>query len=466
VAHARRSFVGAAAAGVAVALLAVSGSVGALASSGHEPIGLRRAIVGGAIPEVASAQAVAATPAAKTLESVVFLEPRDPAGLKDAATAASAGTPLSHAEITSRFVPTSAQVAQVEAYLRSQGLRIAHRSLLSISVVGSAAAQERAFGFQLHLYRSSAGKLFRAPSQAPRLPVSIAGLVEAVGGLDTSMTLTHAATTGGTSQPAATVTPTCAGAMNAHSAVSGSLLPAQLGGTGGYNHSALINQGDDGSGEPIAFVEFSNYSTADVAHYRSCFPAITSPAAVNKPVAGGTANRTGAGEVELDLETAMSNAPDAPTYVYMAPNNAARTVDIIDRIVADQPSTGVRIVSDSWGLCEPAIPASLAAAENSSLQLAAAAGISFYVATGDDGSSGCVRTTGSSVIAAVDPATQPFATAVGGTRLHVSPRDEVTWRGGGGGVSMLFPKPSWQIGKTIGISGGGKRCGNPGGQCR
>ncbi len=449
--------------GVLTAFLAVTGSVGALASSHQGSASARRAIPGGALPQVASATAVAPTPDAKKLDAVVFLAPRDPAGLEAAATAASAGRPLSLDELRSRFLPTAAQVERVERYLKSQGLRIAHRSLLSLSVTGSAAAQERAFGFQLRLYRGTNGKLFRAPSGTPRLPLTVAGLVQAVGGLDSSMMLTRA--TSRAVQPAAVATPSCSGAINAHAANSGSLMPAQLGGTGGYNHNALINAGNDGSNESIAFVEFSNYSTDDVARYRSCF-GITSPAPVNKPVAGGTANRSGAGEVELDVETAISNAPGARTYVYMAPNNIARSVDIIDRIVADQASTGVRIVSDSWGLCEPVMPASIAAAENSSLQLAAAAGISFFVATGDDGSSGCVRSTGSAQIAAVDPATQPFATAVGGTRLKVSPYNEVTWRGGGGGASMLFPKPTWQLGKTIGIPNGGARCGNGSGQCR
>ena len=71
-------------------------------------------------------------------------------------------------------------------------------------------------------------------------------------------------------------------------------------------------------------------------------------------------------------------------------------------------------------------------------------------------------------MAAVDPASQPFATAVGGTRLvpATSPRNEVTWRDGGGGASIFFPKPSWQLGRTLTLANGGAKCGNPGGQCR
>ncbi len=244
------------------------------------------------------------------------------------------------------------------------------------------------------------------------------------------------------------------------------MLPAQLGSSGGYNHTALINAGDDGSNEAIAFVEFSNYKPADLTTYRHCFPAITSPTPIRKSVGGGTSVMSGAGEVELDVETAMSAAPDAATYVYVAPNNVANGIAMINQMVADQGSTNVHVVSDSWGLCEPATSASIMGAENTALQLAAAAGMSFYVASGDQGSSACVNSTGSTALATVDPASQPYATAVGGTRLRTSPRSEVTWRDGGGGSSIFFPKPNWQVGHTLTVANAGSKCGNPGGQCR
>ena len=56
---------------------------------------------------------------------------------------------------------------------------------------------------------------------------------------------------------------------------------------------------------------------------------------------------------------------------------------------------GVNIISDSWGACEPLISPRLLAAEDTSLELAAVAGISTYVATGDFGSTDCYPFTGS-----------------------------------------------------------------------
>ncbi len=416
------------------------------------------------MPQVATSQAVGDAAATATRSAVVFLKPRNPELLARMATASSAAHhPVSPAALRRLFMPTAAQIAQVRSYLESQGLTVTGRHLLSMDVTGTTSQQESAFDVNLGVYRSRAGTTFTAPDASPQLPVAIASLVQAVGGLDSSMKM-HAATTPAANP--ATVTPTCQGANQAANAYSGTLLPAALGSAGGYNHTALVNGGSDGSNEAIAFIEFSTYRASDIAAYRSCFPAITSPAPVNKLVHGGTTDSLGAGEVELDIETAMSAAPDASSYVYMAPNNVAYGVDMINQIVNDQASTHVHVVSDSWGLCEPLMSASIEGAENTALQLAAAEGMSVYVATGDSGSSGCEPSNSSKALASVDPATQPFATAVGGTRLRTSPRNEVAWRYGGGGTSMFFPKPSYQVGKTVTVANGGVRCQNPGGQCR
>jgi hypothetical protein len=113
----------------------------------------------------------------------------------------------------------------------------------------------------------------------------------------------------------------------------------------------------------------------------------------------------------------------------------------------------VRIISDSWGLCEPALSPARAAATSAALQLAAVSGITFLAASGDSGSYDC---TGFRVLAVDDPAAQQFATAVGGTDLHlhaVGAGHEVVWNdvygAGGGGFSRFWPRPSWQKGTGV-----------------
>ena len=111
-------------------------------------------------------------------------------------------------------------------------------------------------------------------------------------------------------------------------------------------------------------------------------------------------------------------------------------------------STNTYIVSDSWGLCEDSLPPSFLQAESDQLQLAAAAGLSFYAASGDSGSSDCEPLQPSDTKLVVDdPASQPFVTGVGGTALHsANGADSTTWKRGGGGISRNWSQPSYQSG--------------------
>ena len=80
-----------------------------------------------------------------------------------------------------------------------------------------------------------------------------------------------------------------------------------------------------------------------------------------------------------------------------------------------------------------------------------------------------------------DPGTQPFATSVGGTELtSVTPkRVEAAWNetlnsltgvpegAGGGGISQVFPMPSWQKGRgVVNRYSSGTSCDAPAGYCR
>src|SRR5439155_21259470 len=126
---------------------------------------------------------------------------------------------------------------------------------------GSPASVARAFGVSLMAGQRPDGSAFRRPLSPPRPPAAIAGLVQDVGGLDTEAAPQPLLAAG-----AGIATPGCAGP-----AETGGCLPAQLGSSGGYGHDALIDAGFDGSGERIAFVEFSGYKPSDVAVYQSCF---------------------------------------------------------------------------------------------------------------------------------------------------------------------------------------------------
>ncbi|HEX2586691.1 MAG TPA: S53 family peptidase [Gaiellales bacterium] len=451
---------------IVVTALLAAGQAGASAAS---RTGLVR-IHGSALPALGSSARVAATPSSQPVHVTVTLEPRNAGLLHE--TAARHGRPLTYAQLRARFAPSAATRAAVVRYMRSQGLALETQGLLSMTFGGTAAQASSAFHVGLSTYRSPRGRLFRAPDGAASLPASIAPSVAAVTGLDTQLRLHPAVklpklspAAGNVSlQPSGTLANPCSGAKHAHNTYGG-YLPAQL--AQAYHHQTLISNGDNGHGESIALVEFSNYKHSDIGTFRDCF-GLNTPV-FNHTVAGTSRDFTGAIEVELDIEVAMAAAPGLDgVHVYVAPNNLGNVLPMIEHMVADQDSTGVHIISDSWGVCEHLLPPSFVQAESVDMELAAASGMSFYAASGDSGSSGCKDALkGYTAHVVDDPASQPFVTGVGGTVLHsLDGADSTTWRAGGGGVSRLWAQPSYQAGNPLSPYDGGSKCGNPDGFCR
>jgi kumamolisin len=157
------------------------------------------------------------------------------------------------------------------------------------------------------------------------------------------------------------------------------------------------------------------------------------------------------GEVMLDIEVAAAVAPGAKIVVYFAPNTDQGFIDAIGHAVHDtvnKPS----VISISWGSAEVDWTAQSMSALDAACQSAAALGVTITVASGDNGSTDGV--TGSNNVDF--PASSPHVLACGGTKLVGSGStisSEVVWNelasnsgAGGGGVSNVFPLPSWQQG--------------------
>lgn len=421
------------------------------------------ALTGSAVPATSGSHVVGALAPSRAVQAVLTFKPRNAFLLRRLALRASGRPGLSEARIRSLFAPDPARVRSVRTYLAAHGLTVTAHTDMTLTVAGTAGAAEHAFGVALRVFRNPAGRTFDAPAGAIRLPAQIASAVQAVGGLDTSVRLRPASGHPKLHRPAAVITPTCAGATTAQHTLGG-YLPADLGDSRAYGQNSLIAAGSDGSGEEIGMVEFSGYARSDVNHFRSCFPGITGTYAPDAIVGGPNSDTSGKGEVALDLEVAMAAAPDAQVRAYIAPNDPNFAPAVFDQMRQD----GVDIISDSWGACEPLITPRLLAAEDTSFELAAVAGISTFVATGDFGSTDCFPFTGSSNLFVDDPSSQPFVTAVGGTTLEVPPvygaHRETAWHGSGGGISMHWPKPVYQRGQTVPIRG--HKCRSGTAQCR
>ncbi|MBV8729654.1 MAG: S53 family peptidase, partial [Acidobacteriia bacterium] len=167
---------------------------------------------------------------------------------------------------------------------------------------------------------------------------------------------------------------------------------------------------------------------------------------VNKP----GADQNSDGEVMLDIEVAGSVAPGAHIVVYFAPNTDQGFVDAITTAVHDttnKPS----VISISWGGPEDSWTQQSADAMLQAVTDAAAVGVTVTAAAGDNGSDDGV---GDGKLHVDLPACLPPVLACGGTRLNTSNNTitgEVVWNeiannegATGGGISKIFPIPSYQ----------------------
>src|SRR5262249_3894235 len=206
-----------------------------------------------------------------------------------------------------------------------------------------------------------------------------------------------------------------------------------------------------GKGQCVALIELGGgFTQADTtAAFRAM--GVSPPTVIAVSVDGGTNSPSpddGAnGEVALDIQVCGGAAPGARIAVYFAPNTDAGFIDAITAAVHDttnRPS----VISISWGSAEANWTQQAVQTMNSALQESAAVRISVFAASGDSLSTDGVD----DGKAHVDfPASSPWIIGCGGTSISVngsSIESESVWNdggsGGGGGISDLFPVPSFQ----------------------
>jgi subtilase family serine protease len=344
--------------------------------------------------------------------------------------------------------------------------------------------------FAVSLREVHAGRLaYAVPRALPSLPSPLQGVVTGVVGLDTRplllgtgasrSALSHAAGRSGppgassgarstaaaqTAQPGSGYEPASGypdGCLQARA--TGGFTPGQF--LDAYDYAPLHAEGLRGQGERVALIEVDGFKISDIDTFAACFglhvPQIDAfGVGIRHPLAPGA-------EATLDLEVLDAAAPRLSQIdVY---ETAAEASDVLLTLTAPLQSRGLRpdVMSASLGLCEPQLEAAVGRAgidaAEAALQEAAAAGISFVAAAGDDGSSGCTDQFGDPLprLAVDYPASSPWATSVGGTNLHLqagtnriissqvwNDTDQIPGElaAGGGGFSSLFTRPAYQNG--------------------
>jgi subtilase family serine protease len=245
-----------------------------------------------------------------------------------------------------------------------------------------------------------------------------------------------------------------------------------------YNIKAAYGAGLDGTGQTIAVMGQTDIVLNDIRTFRS-----VSGLPVNDPGEILVPSGSNPGivdddmvEADLDLEWAGAVAPKA-NILYVNSSNG-----VLDSLQYTIDQNLAPVLSISYGDCEQ----SFSPADLNTLavlaQQANAQGITIVAPSGDAGPADCDGNFPARQLArlgyAVDaPGSLPYVTAVGGTTLYELPTSwstsnnlnngsalsyipEVVWNdtlllqtgtlaASGGGKSIYFPKPAWQLGPGV-----------------
>ncbi|HEX3793789.1 MAG TPA: protease pro-enzyme activation domain-containing protein [Acidimicrobiales bacterium] len=375
-------------------------------------------------------------PPSQPVNFSVVLAPSDPSGLQSLLqNLYTPGSPqyqqwLQPGQFDQEFGPSALNQFLVQAWLHAKGLTSTSFSGFDVDVSAPASVVASALGVTLDLLKAPSGQIGYVAQQIPQIPSTLAGgqIVSVLGlnSFDQFLPEESSATAPSSTESPRALPPnadglTACSAAQALAARGFDTLPA-VGGT--YGIGSLLANGQNGRGQTIGIYELAAHSASDVATYAHCF-GLTNPVTTIGVDGGGTTGGLGTGEADLDIEQAMSQAPGASVISYEGPNgSAAASYDIWKTIVSTDVA---KVVSTSWGECEPMAKADGYIPSFSTLfQQAAAQGQSIIAAAGDTGAEDCYGNN-RSVLPEVDyPASDPYVTAVGGTTRN-SNGTETVW---------------------------------------
>jgi kumamolisin len=368
------------------------------------------------------------------------------------------GQRMTPAELTEKFGAKKADSDKVAKSLKKFGLKVDSVALetRSMCVSGTAAQMEAAFKPGMAIIRSARHGEFRGRKGSLQIPAELKGIVAGVFGLDQRCMAHRRARTAAHAGPGTAPSP---------------LAPADL--EKRYNFPP-----GDAAGQTIAIAEFGGgYFADDVTTYCAKFdrrvpdvqaiavdaPAFTLQQVLALPPKPRTDALGASVEVMMDIEIIAGLCPKASILVYFSTFDQRGWVDLLNAVISANPVA----LSISWGSAEddPSWSDTAVAAINERLNALRLLGITTCVAAGDDGSGDDVD----DGQAHVDfPSCSPFVLGVGGTMLKKSGSKlaEVVWwqspgfrtqDGGGatgGGVSTVFPRPSWQKVQVSSVNSG------------
>jgi kumamolisin len=362
-------------------------------------------------------------------------------------------TDLGPAEVRSIDVLVTLRSAQrpekLELWARSHELAVAWWSGAHFAVLsGSAQAFSSTFRIPIDSYRSRTGERFYASPTQPRIPRQVSDEVTGIGRISNYGRL--------------------APDIVSDFVPNGGLTPSGL--VEAYDATPLIDQGLEGQGETVVFVEYTPVAASDLDAFTQKFGLPT----IQLQFVGGNSTETqyDTGEADMDIETVHEIAPKAHLVyfnMFKAPgltNSSDFGASMALSLAAISHEFPGAVISMSIQECERTADRADLQSISSAAAQAEGTGSTVFASSADAGGADCGTFGADSLTDAEGvtiPAAAPNVTAVGGTTLSVatngSYKSETTWsspmlsQGSGGGVSTIAPRPSWQAGVGVGGQG-------------
>jgi hypothetical protein len=343
---------------------------------------------------------------------------------------------LTSTQFAEMFGPTKEDYQAVMAFAITNGLQVTmtHSNRTLLDVTGSVSNIEKAFHVTLRTYQHPReNRLFYAPDVEPTLDMMTPVLH--ISGLDNYI---HPHPMSLRKSPLASST----GAAATGSGPGGAYLGNDF--RAAYIPGLTLT----GTGQSVGLLEFdSGYYQSDVTNYEGLagLPNVPVKAVLLDGYDGGPGG--GNDEVSLDIEVAIAMAPGLSSVIVY---EGSTTDDILNRMATDNLA---KQLGASWTYGIDAV------SDQIFLQFAAQ-GQSFFNASGD--SDAYVT----NIYPPATPTDDPNITCVGGTTLTTSGPggawvSETVWNwdveyapyddgiGTGGGISITYPIPTWQLGVSM-----------------
>lgn len=238
-----------------------------------------------------------------------------------------------------------------------------------------------------------------------------------------------------------------------------------------YDLAPLYRLGLNGRGRTIAIVDaFGSPTIANDLHVYDQNYGIPDPPSLKviQPVGPINFDNTDpvmlnwAGETTLDVEIAHAMAPGANILLVETPVAETEGVTGLPEIVAAENyvinHNMADVITQSFGATEQTFPSAQSILDLRSAFLNAAAhGVTVLASSGDNGATSQIEDGSADYPYPVNswPSSDPLVTSIGGTQLHLDAvgnrtSPDVVWNdgygAGGGGLSSVFSRPSYQVG--------------------